>query len=165
MRKPIFAILVSTSLILLIASCKKEDKNLDEELYNETKSAGGFIYYKGDNTVLQSSTASPHLGYFRVRYNASAYSALTDTGKLPVGGSFPEGSIVVKELYTTLTGELKMLAVMKKSSKPQAGEGWLWSEYNADGSVVVPASEKGKSCISCHSTNARDYNRLFDLFP
>jgi hypothetical protein len=91
---------------LHISSCKKENTNIDATLYNEIKSVGGFIYYKGDNTVLQSSTASAHTPYFRVRYNSTAYAALTDNGKLPVGATFPDGSVVVKELYTSLTGEL-----------------------------------------------------------
>ncbi|MFN4880701.1 MAG: cytochrome P460 family protein [Bacteroidota bacterium] len=60
---------------------------------------------------------------------------------------------------------MKKLVVMKKSSKPEAAQGWLWAEYNADGSVSVSLTNKGEACISCHSINSRDYNRVFDLFP
>lgn len=160
-------VFISLSLTLCIGftSCDKEKASLDSVFYNEIKSPKGFIYYKGDETILPSSGASAHLPYFRVRYNSQAYVALTDNGKLPIGASFQEGAVVVKELYSSLTGELKMLAVMKKSNKDEAAQGWLWAEYNADGSVVVSANDKGTACISCHSTNSRDMNRLFDLFP
>ncbi|MFN5213201.1 MAG: cytochrome P460 family protein [Bacteroidota bacterium] len=60
---------------------------------------------------------------------------------------------------------MKKLVVMKKSSKLKAAQGWLWAEYNADGSVSVSLTNKGEACISCHSINSRDYNRVFDLFP
>ncbi|MFN7593670.1 MAG: hypothetical protein ACK5QZ_10000 [Bacteroidota bacterium] len=72
-------------VVHFLLACKKENTDTDTLLYNEIKNASGFIYYKGDNKIMQSSTQSGHSAYFRVRYNSTAYVALTDNGKLPVG--------------------------------------------------------------------------------
>lgn len=157
----LFALL---AFLLLITSCSKTTDE-DKSLYEKVKSDAGFTFYKNNTTVLQSSGSSPHNAYFRMRYNSIAINAMTDSGKLPVGGTFPEGSLVVKELYDSPTGSLKLLAVMEKASQGSTGAGWKWAEYTTDGKAAYSVAKKGEGCISCHSTNSRDYNAVFNLFP
>lgn len=157
-------VLICTSLIL--SQCKKATEE-DKALFDKSKETTGFTYYKNDNTVLPSSSASAHNSFFRVRFNATAQAALTDNNKLPAGGSFPDGSLIVKELYDSQNGSLALLAVMEKASTNSAsGAGWLWAEFKPDGKIVHSTSKKGEGCISCHSLSGnRDYVRLFELFP
>ena len=103
--------------------------------------------------------------FFKVRMNAKARSVLGADGKLPVGSVFPEGSIVVKDLYNTVGGARQLVAIMRKeSANPYAKEGWLWAEMQADGGAYVSAKDKGVLCTGCHSSNDRDFVRTFDLF-
>ena len=101
-----------------------------------------------------------------MKYNATAIAAMTDSGRLPSGSFFPMGSLIVKELFDAPTGPVSAYAIMRKvPGNTNAEGGWLWGEYYADGRVVHNVAQKGDGCISCHSTNSRDYNRVFDLFP
>lgn len=162
--KTYLTLFVLSVTLYVLSSCQKEETAIDAALFKEVE-AGGFIYYQGDNTVQQSNVQGGHSAYFRVRYNPIAFAALTDSGKIPIGSSFPEGSLVVKEQYSSITGSIKKFAVMKKSNTSEASAGWVWAEYNADGSVNVSVSKKGETCIGCHTINSRDYNRIFDLYP
>lgn len=63
--------------------------------------------------------------YERVRLNAVAQSALDASGKLPVGGKFPTGAVLVKEEYASATGPLLRYTVMKKApASAAAGAGY-----------------------------------------
>lgn len=165
----------SALLLLFIFSCKKEKQNsdpaeakglTDESLYQTIKSSTDYTFYKDDNSIKASSKATAHGPWFRVRFNKIAAAALTDNGKLPVGSTFPEGSIVVKELYETQQGGLKYIAVMQKASKNEnQNANWIWGEYEADGKVYSGIGTKGGACVGCHSSGDRDKVRLFELFP
>ena len=154
------------SLAVTLTQCKKTTET-DKLLFDKISSTTGFSYYKNNDSIQPSSSASPHNAFFRVRFNAIALAALTDNGKLPAGGSFPEGSLIVKELYDSPTGSLKLLAVMEKATgNSAAGSNYLWAELEADGRAVFSTSKKGNGCISCHSASGnRDLTRLFELFP
>jgi Cytochrome P460 len=168
MKNQTFSIvLFLTVSICFTQSCKEEDKETEEDkaLFEEITSINDYSYYKESDTILESSNESPHNSYFRVKFNSTAFNMLTDDGKLPVNSTFPEGSIIVKELFNTQDGELELYAVMKKSTENNAEKGWIWAEYKPDGTTFYSVSEKGGSCIGCHSINERDYVRLFDLFP
>jgi hypothetical protein len=160
---------LSTAFLVVLAfgfsQCKKTTET-DKQLFNKANQTG-FTYYKGDSSFLASSSPSAHNAFFRVRFNPTAQAALTDTGKLPIGGAFPEGSVIVKELYNTANGSLQLLAVMEKApGNSAAGNGWLWGEYETDGKAVFSTSKKGDGCTSCHNdAGNRDYVRLFELFP
>jgi len=58
-----------------------------------------------------------------------------------------------------------LYAVMKKDpSNGNAGNGWIWAEFETNGTVKTSVSAKGSACISCHSgTPNRDLIRTFDL--
>lgn len=169
MKKNILLMLfVCSGLVILLSQCKKEPTADDTELFNKGLSTNGYTYYKNNTGYLNSSAESGHKSspFFKVRFNDIAQAALNDSGRLPAGGSFPDGSVVVKELYNAQNGELSVLAVMEKSaSNSLAGNGWLWGEYYADGSLGFSVSKKGSSCTGCHSTNDRDYIRLFEIYP
>ncbi len=161
---------LTTSLLLIlcisiVSSCKKdeeEERKANKDLYCDINS-GGATYYVGTQ-VITEGLGGAH-GFIKVRYNNIAASALDSTGKLPVGGTFPNGSVVVKEIYSSLSGGLNLYAIMKKeTSNENAGSGWLWGEYKPGGEVVFSAAKKGNGCISCHSLpDNRDLNRVFDL--
>lgn len=152
------------ALSISLSHCKKATEE-DKALYEKAKNTTGFTYYKNDNSILPSSNPSAHNPYFRVRFNDIAQAALGPDGKLPVDSVFPEGSIMVKELYNSQNGPLALYAVMEKNSgNAQAGVNWLWAEYKPDGKLGHSVNQKGDGCISCHSVNQRDYSRIFDLF-
>ena len=150
------------SIFFCLCSCTydsvvPEGVTTDEQLYQWSKDSA-LHYYKNDTNTLGPAGNSPH-GSFKVRFNAIALAALDSSGKLPAGGIFPEGSIVVKQ---TTSGILAVM--MKRSASPHAALNWLWAEYSTSGSTVISLNKRGTACTSCHSeTGHRDYVRLFDL--
>ena len=162
MQKHIFIFAALISEILFFQSWKndKAETNADHALYEEA-TAGGFTYYQtGD--LLAPASPSPH-GNFKLRFNPTAQAALDGTGELPENNAFPTGSILVKEIFSGTN--IILYAVMKKDpSNSNAGSGWLWAEFNPDGSASFSSSKKGDGCIGCHSgTPNRDLVRTFDL--
>ena len=152
--------------ILLLTQCKKNAEGADKVLFDKSNTTSGFTYYKGNTAVLPSSNLGGHNKPFRVRYNTIAQAAMTDNGKLPAGGSFPDGSLIVKEIFDGGGNKLELLAIMEKATtNSAAGAGWLWAEYDPESKVVISVDDKGKACTSCHAINDRDYNRLFELVP
>lgn len=154
---------VATSIVLatsvLYVSCKK--RNTNEKLYEDSKSSE-LSFYKGKDTIYSAKGGSPH-GSFKLKFNPAAVASLGADGKLPVGGSFSEGSLIVKEVYSG--NELTLYAIMKKDSKSKyASNKWVWAEYKPNGRVAYNISSDGKGCVSCHlSGTTRDLTRSFDL--
>lgn len=157
---------VLTTFIVTIQSCKKDakDTETDKRLYNEAKDSADFTYYIGTPGITAGVGNTAH-GFERVRFNATAQAALDASGKLPAGSKFPDGSIIVKEIYTSANGSIDHLAVMKKEAGNESTEsGYLWAEFNTDGSTKFSTSKNGDGCISCHSGSLnRDLIRTFDL--
>lgn len=151
--------LLIVSLAFSDVSCKKKKTNTS--LYDESKGAE-LSFYKGKDTIYSAAGGSPH-GNFKLKFNATAFSKLDASGKLPSGTSFDNGSLIVKEVYTGNT--LTLYAVMKKDSKSKfSSKDWVWAEFEPDGKVYYNVSKKGEGCVSCHSTSTnRDYTRSFDL--
>lgn len=166
MKNYIFITFILICIIGFIQSCKKESKTTetDTELYNEIKDSSGYTYYLGTPGITAGVGNTAH-GFERVRFNAIAQAALDVSGKLPVGASFPAGSIIVKEIYTSATGSIDHYAVMKKAPGNNSTErGYLWAEFNVDGSTKFSTSKNGDGCINCHSGSTnRDLIRTFDL--
>jgi hypothetical protein len=152
--------------VLIAQSCKKDkDSNPDEDkaLYTLIGQQD-YTYYVGTPGITAGVGNSPH-GFERVKFNTVAQSALDSTGKLPVGATFPDGSIIVKEIYGSAAGSLNLIAIMKKDpSSPVSGSGYVWAEFKPDGSTAFSSVKKGNGCISCHSGNPnRDLVLSFDL--
>lgn len=101
------------------------------------------VYYKNDPATLLSGAAGPH-GNFKLRFNKIANAALTDNGKLPVNKSMPNGSLIVKDVYTG--GSVDLYAFMYKVSGS-----WLWGEIKTNGQVLYSVNKNPGVCISCHS--------------
>jgi len=166
MKSTLIKIAVIITVVFAINSCKDDDDDqpappsADKSLYDAVVAAG-YTYYQGGNT-LPPASPSPH-GSFKLRFNATAQAALDSTGELPVGNTFPTGSILVKDVYAG--GSLALFAVMRKDpANANAGSGWLWAEYNIDGTVITSLTSKGSGCVSCHSSaDNRDLVKTFDL--
>lgn len=91
-----------------------------------------------------------HRPIIRVSFNAVAASALQG-GRLPSGATFPNGSIVFKEIKPSASAATTLYAVMvKDAGNPLAGDGWLWAEYGPSGSVTYSVNSRGGACTSCH---------------
>jgi hypothetical protein len=102
--------------------------------------------------------SNAHQPRVRVSMNSTAFDALLG-GRLPEGESFPDGSIIVKEVI--MDGRATLLAVLVKDrSNPLAGHGWLWSELQPDGITVYSMRNRGEGCVGCHS---RDEGPRHDL--
>ena len=160
--RPILSIIVILALaFFILPSCKKRSiEKADDALFDEL-AGSGYVYYQG-GAVLQAKGGSPH-GPFKLKFNGTAQTALNSSLELPAGNSFPNGSILVKELYDGNT--LTLYVVMKKDdSDKNAEQDWLWAEYDTNGEVIYSIGQKGSSCISCHTaTPNRDLIRTFDL--
>jgi hypothetical protein len=166
---------MKTSLLLFLlvtlcaVACTKEKTEEESPsakiIFEEISTYTDYTFYKGDSTIVHSSPQSGHNAFFRVRFNKIAAAALTDSGKLPVNGTFPEGSIIVKDLYNTQTGAKVLYSVLKKNSmNANATNGWLWIEFEPNGNEIYKITNKGDGCVSCHSNNHRDNVRVFNLF-
>jgi hypothetical protein len=140
-------------------SCKKKKTN--EAMYDEAISSS-LTFYKGKDTLWDPKGGSPH-GVFKLKFNQTAANAFGPDGKLPVGQTFPDGSVIVKEIYTN--NVLSLYAVMKKDPKSKfASNKWVWAEYGPDGKVVIGVNKEGEDCVSCHKSGTnRDLSLSFDL--
>jgi hypothetical protein len=168
MHKTLLIFSFFMAVFMISQSCTDHDLNnmrtdtqTDEIIFNEINQLIDFSYYQNGNT-LSPASASPH-GTFKLRFNQIAWTSLDDNGELPKGSSFPDGAVIVKEVYNG--NNLGVYAVMKKArSERKAGERWLWAEYTPDGNVLFSIEQRGNGCISCHSDGShRDLLRTFDL--
>jgi len=154
--------IVFISLIVALVCCtKKEGKNpslayTDYALLDSCQQPYHF-YYKNDPTTLLSGAHGPH-GTFKLRFNATAFKALTDGGKLPVGASFPEGSLIIKDIYQG--SDLTLYAFMYKTSGS-----WLWGEIKPNRTVLYGVKGNPTVCNGCHSQSGnRDLAVSFNFY-
>ena len=88
--------------------------------------------------------------------NATAFGVLQN-GRLPSGATFPDGSIIFKEILNN--GVASLYAVMRKDrANALAGNGWLWAEYRPGGGTVFALANRGNACTGCHSLNRGPQN-------
>jgi len=173
MRKKLKTIIILTTFLVgvwTINSCKKEEEatGTDKELYEMAKTTSGFTWFKNSSSLLNKSSGSGHpQPFLRTRYNSIASAKLDSTGKIMTGATFPEGSLIVKELYDNSTTLGRYAILYKKAGSADAdSKGWVWGYINSDGSVAEAASKKGSSCISCHSqADNIDYMLMNKYFP
>lgn len=173
MTKKISGIFVLTVLAISVCSiysCSKDKQatGTDKELYNLATVSSGFTWFKNSSVQLNKSAGSGHSQPFlRTRYNTLAATMLDTNGKIVTAATFPEGSLVVKELYDNATSLGRYAMLYKNSSSADAdANGWVWGYVNADGTVAEAASEKGSACISCHSqADNIDYMLMNKYFP
>jgi hypothetical protein len=157
--KFLFILFITVCIATVLYSCRKDiGKNpllafSDRALFDSAKNENAFVYYQNSATV-HSGTNGPH-GSFKLKFNKIANAALTDNGKLPVGETFPNGSMVVKVVETS-----GLYALMYKKENS-----WLWAEFNADGSTYFSVNKDPSVCTSCHSQSGnRDLVVSFNFY-
>jgi hypothetical protein len=169
-KKSVFVILALFFCAVAFHACQKENiaEGTDRVLYDLAKNTAGFTWYKNSASLLDRSAGSGHSQPFlRTRYNAIASTQLDSTGKILTNAIFPEGSLVVKELYNA-DDQLERYAILyKKTGDANAdASGWIWGYINASGILVEPSSNQGKSCRTCHNqSNSIDSNLMNKYFP
>ena len=155
--------------VITINSCNREELNPgpvpeDTQLMQAIADTADYQYTVFHPTIVQSVSNSPR-EFERVRINTIGNGVLDNNGRLPKGTIFPNGTIIVKEAFDGLNGNLIQYAIMKKeTSNKYARNGWLWYEVNVDGTKPYSIGMKGQKCINCHTKPANtDATRTFDL--
>lgn len=156
--------------VWIISACKKEKpaKGIDKELLDIARNTSDFNWFKKSDALLEKSVGSGHpQPLLRTRYNSVAASQLDTAGRILTDAQFPEGSLIVKELYDNSTSLARYAILYKKSDKDEAdGNGWVWGYINSDETVVTSAIEKGSGCIGCHSQEQNiDYMLMNKYYP
>ncbi len=138
----------------------------DDALYKWVSSEKDYMYYTNNPAIIPTSeeTERAHDNFMRTRFNKTAASVLDSSGRLPKGASFPDSSIIVKEIYSDKSqASPDILAVMVKlRGAENSAKDWLWAEFSPTGEVEYSLSKNGKVCVSCHKPG-NDYVRLFDI--
>jgi len=165
---------VRLSVFVLIGCCmlpsctndKGESVSInDGTFFKLINTIQGFQYYKRTTDTLVSASGSPHGSYMRVRFNQTAVESMNNDLNALNADRFADGAIVVKEIYDSPGGNLKLYAAMFKSTiDANTGGGWIWAEYGPGGDVVYSTNRKGADCTACHSSAGnRDLVRTFSL--
>jgi hypothetical protein len=136
----------------------------DGKLLDLINSTTTWTRYKfSPDTLLRSFGSGHSEPRLVVRYNAKAATQLDANGKVKSNPSFPDSSLIVKDLITG--GQLSLTAVMMKlPSSQNNGAGWLWSEIEPNGTPRFSITSRGSGCIACHSAGT-DYTRMNDSHP
>lgn len=154
----------------MVAGCRHEDTEdpSDGELLEIATKTEGYTWYKESDALLPKSSGSGHAqAQLRTRFNSIAATRLDTNGKVLPDTFFPNGSVIVKELFTE-GGTLDQYALLyKKPTHPYADEdGWVWGYVGADGEVREPSRNKGTACRGCHSQNDNiDFTLMNAYFP
>jgi len=168
MRFSPFLIVLIVSAVVLSCSKDKVPSDIDRELLEMALNTQGSAWYQFNDSLYEKSSGSGHnWPFLKTHYNAIAQTKLDGTGKVQPNALFPEGSLIVKELYTDST-TIGRYAILYKDSENQYADpkGWVWGYINADGSVAVSAVNKGNSCINCHLQSENiDYMLMNKFFP
>lgn len=149
-------------IALAIVCCtKKVARNTalayDDQALLDSCKLSAKLYYKNDPWLLLSGSKGPH-GAYRLRFNSVAAQVLTENGQLPAGKTFPDGSLVVKDVYSG--SDISIYALMYKVSGS-----WLWAEIQPNGSVHYSVKKDPSVCISCHGQPGnRDLLLTFDAY-
>lgn len=168
--KAMATLLITITYMSFVYSCKKDKVASvnDQQLYDLAKETSGFVWFKNSSSILNKSSGSGHAEPFlRTRYNSVAASKLDSNGKIIAGTTFPEGSLIVKELYNN-SSTLGRYAILYKKAGTSVtdAKGWVWGYMNSDGSVVESATKKGTACINCHSQSDNiDYMLMNKFYP
>jgi len=171
-RKNLFILLATLALVVTgpLNSCKKdkEAEGIDKQLLDMAQNTAGFTWYKNDGVLLDKSAGSGHnYPFLRTRFNTIAAAMLDEDGKIMDSIVFPQGSLIVKELYSDASTLGRYAILYKQSNNTYADDkGWIWGYINADGTVAVTAEDKGVQCISCHLQEGNiDYMLMNKFFP
>lgn len=171
MKKKNISLLICAafSIAVVLQACKKDEpaEGIDRELYDMASETSGFVWFANSDAWLPKSAGSAHnFNNLRTRYNATAATQLDAAGRIRGNASFPDGSLVVKELSDGNSVELYAILYKQTDHEFADANGWVWGYVNADATVRTSAEEKGAGCISCHSQSENiDYMLMNKFFP
>jgi len=154
-------------IFIPLLGCNKA-RGTDGELLSMAKETEGFVWFKNDNSILDVTVGSAHpQPLLRTKYNTTAATMLDSNYRVTEGITFPDGSLIVKELYDDQTTIGRWAILYKQSGHKDAdATGWVWGYINGSGSVAAPAEDKGQACISCHSQSGNiDMTLMNKYFP
>lgn len=156
-------------MAIAFQSCKKDEPavGIDLELLQMAEMTNGFTWYKDSDAWLAKSSGSGHnYTSLRTRYNATAATQLDAEGKVRSNASFPDGSLVVKELSNGTEAELYAILYKRSDHEFADDNGWVWGYVFANGNVATTAEDKGAICTGCHLQPQNiDYMLMNKLFP
>lgn len=156
------------AVFFLLQACSKDKApdNADGQLFDLTKDTTGYVWYKFSDTLLPRSSGSGHgQPYLRTRFNAIAANYLDGNGKVIAGTTFPEGSVIIKELIKADSTLDQYAILWKNTQSPSAdANGWVWGYLKPNGTVVTAASSKGSTCINCHSQQGHINQTLMNAY-
>lgn len=133
--------------ILVFVGCTKDQGSNPSLAYNDLALydsclSTNYYYYKNDPVTILPGTTGAH-GTMKLRFNSIAQKALGSDGKLPSGAAFPNGSFVVKDIYTG--SSLTLYAYMYKKSGT-----WLWGEIKPNKEIIYSVNKNPSVCVNCH---------------
>src|SRR4030095_9655598 len=154
-------------IIFIIHSCgSKPAVGFDRELLNMAQLTNGFTWFKHSDAYLHKSEGSTHpKPWLRTRFNVIASTMLDPDGKVIKGTVFPEGSLIVKEMYDD-TKQSGLYSVLYKNAGNEFADnkGWVWATINMDGTVMESATNRGTSCMNCHTEVGNIDNVLMNKY-
>jgi hypothetical protein len=156
-------------IAVIFSSCVNEKEEgvvvSDATLFELALNTSSFNFFRNNADTLPADQQSVHFSFVRVRFNPKARTAMDDSLTSLSAQEFPDESMIVKEVYDVKGGPLKRLSIMYKlKNAANNGNGWIWSEIEADGNPVISSGLKGSSCIGCHSSGTQsDLVRTFAL--
>lgn len=141
----------------------------DAQLYQMALTTPKAAFYKNSTDTIAGNSGGAHAGKILVWYNAKAATQLDAQGKVKSNPSFPDSSLIVKQIFTStnVTTAYAILFKLRNATNAGAG-GWVWSEVSANGTPLASANSKGSGCSGCHSTGSGlnfDYTRMNDSHP
>jgi len=149
------ALLSIAGLLTVLYACKHEtdDAPIDLELLTRARGPEAMVWYKFNSATLPRSSGSGHSeALLRTRFNSVAEAYLDTLGKVVPGTVFPDGSLVVKELWPDASGVGTYAVMLKRGGDPFADEnGWIWGYIRANGQVRTSAVDRGAVCTGCHA--------------
>lgn len=170
MKKKAFlylTLIISVSIVL--HACKKDEpaKSIDMQLLDMATETSGFTWFKNSDAWLDRSSGSGHhYILLRTRYNGTAATQLDGDGKVVPNASFPDGSLVVKEMTNGTSVELYAILYKQSDNEFADANGWVWGYLFSNGNVATSAEDKGAICTSCHSqSESIDYMLMNKYFP
>lgn len=161
------SILALLSLGLMACTHEPDVFDVDLELLERARGNEASVWYKSDDTLLPRSSGSGHSEtYLRTRFNAVAATALDSITLIP-DTIFPNGSLIVKELWPDGNGIGTYAVMLKRPSDPAADvDGWVWGYIRSSGEVRTSAIARGADCRGCHAQGGNvDLTLMGVYFP
>lgn len=143
----VLAVCVAVCVAVLAAACgQDDDPDGARVLWDKVNAGAGFTSWErapGYGTRKPSFTA--HATAVEIFVSPEVSAALASTSPSTAVAAWPEGSIVVKEGFTSVTGgSRKLIAIMEKRA-----DGWFWAEYDDSGTSTF--SGHPGVCVDCHA--------------